>query len=235
MSQQRTKHKPTNRRVTVLGPDDFDFSNLQWSENHSPLRIAFHNSDSARRGRGLQHPKRDTPALLAAAERAIATLGAIHTLQGRVMAIIDSPAVTTATSNLNLCISVYTSWASALRLIVRANDHEISPYLDAEKQLMLSGYELLDAGFSSADLRVTCNLTPAEEQELLHPDTWGDLGAIGPVLRGYIETLRSRDGNDPDIGRALACLYCWMTETGKQSPTFHMIRGDIYPVSSVLN
>lgn len=214
MSQRRIKQIPHKQnQVIMLTPDDFAFNKLEWSEQYSPLRLSFRNSDPARRGRGLYVAEHDRAQIDTLAERSQSTPGVVYTTDFRKMiTVIENVPLSGATSMPNFVYSIRLSWINTAHLLVQGLERGICPYFDAEHQWMISGYELLSAGLVMSD----CNIPiPSELSDVENQDR---ISIVGSILTNYSENLQLQFPDDPNIGRADAWLFKFMSERGRISP-----------------
>jgi hypothetical protein len=178
------------RTVYAITDGDCDFANIPWSATYSPLRVVFIDTDPTRRGRGL-HGYAD------------AELGVRYKTP---LTVIDNASMTP-----DLAVYSRQSWRDTLRLIYRATEQGIIPYFDDDMDLVISGFELLDAGLISTNVDVTCDLTDTEKQQCREPED-----AVVEVMEMYIHNLESH--NHPYLNRAMAWFATFMKLTGKRSP-----------------
>jgi hypothetical protein len=96
-----------------------------------------------------------------------------------------------------LAFNLRTTWLEALALIVQGEMHGLRARFVASGQLVMSGYELFDAGLISEDWRVLCTLLPEDCARYKLGIPPANRNAIEPVLLMYIDALKDRTGSRP--------------------------------------
>jgi hypothetical protein len=88
-------------------------------------------------------------------------------------------------------IMIRTNWIEAATILLRADQHGISPRFDADGQLTVSGYALYASGVIDAVLRPTTELTDSERRELGLNNPATVRAAMCLVMSNYYDWLRA--------------------------------------------